>query len=498
MNIEIEDLMMTSGVKFGTSGARGLVSQMNDQVVYAYTQAFLKHLSECGYLGNQRRLAIAGDLRPSSPQIMQAVAQAGLDLGFEILYCGFIPSPALVLYSMHRQVPSIMVTGSHIPDDRNGIKFHRPDGEIDKTDETAIKSSLVTLDESLFDSKGQLISRPVLGPELVEAQDLYTQRWVDFYGATSLSGLRIGVYQHSTVGRDIMVRIMEALGAQVTALARSEKFIPVDTEAIRPEDQALAKEWCAEGQYDALISADGDCDRPLLSDETGEWLRGDVLGILAASFLGADGVATPVSCNTALEKSELFKSIRRTQIGSPYVIAGMQDLSHRGMFQVVGYEANGGFLQWSKIYKEGVALESLPTRDPMVGIISCIVSAREQGMKLSQLVETLPQRFTLSDRLQEVPTEDSQRLLTLFQTGRVSADLENFNQVFSDLGSPAKDLNDQDGLRFTLENSNIVHIRPSGNAPELRCYVESDSPALAQDLLNQAFDILKQKMAELK
>jgi hypothetical protein len=44
--------------------------------------------------------------------------------------CGFIPSPAVALYGITREIPSIMVTGSHIPDDRNGIKFNQCNGRF--------------------------------------------------------------------------------------------------------------------------------------------------------------------------------------------------------------------------------------------------------------------------------------------------------------------------------------------------------------------------------
>ena len=132
--------------------------------------------------------------------------------------------------------------------------------------------------------------------------------------------------QHSSVGRDIAYEVLTALGAQVTALARSEKFIPVDTEAIRPEDHALAAGWCKSGAFDGLVSMDGDADRPLLADEKGYWLRGDVLGILVGRTLGIEGIAIPVSCNTAAEKSQAFAAVQRTRIGSPYVITGMESL----------------------------------------------------------------------------------------------------------------------------------------------------------------------------
>ncbi len=46
--VSIADLMARSGVAFGTSGARGLVSAMSDRVCFAYTQAFLQHLASIG------------------------------------------------------------------------------------------------------------------------------------------------------------------------------------------------------------------------------------------------------------------------------------------------------------------------------------------------------------------------------------------------------------------------------------------------------------------
>jgi phosphomannomutase len=145
-----------------------------------------------------------------------------------------------------------------------------------------------------------------------------------------LKGLRVGVYQHSAVGRDVLVKILSHLGAEVTPLGRSDKFIPVDTEAIRPEDVQLARDWAATGKFDALVSADGDSDRPLVSDENGNWLRGDIAGILCAKFLAADSISTPVSCNTAVEKCGWFPEIRRTRIGSPFVVASMMEATAGG------------------------------------------------------------------------------------------------------------------------------------------------------------------------
>ena len=88
-----------------------------------------------------------------------------------------------------------------------------------------------------------------------------------------LSGLRIGVYQHSAVGREVIVHILKELGAQTITLGFSDNFIPVDTEAIRDEDVDLAKKWSQEYNLDSIVTTDGDSDEPLISDENGHWLR---------------------------------------------------------------------------------------------------------------------------------------------------------------------------------------------------------------------------------
>src|SRR5258708_270473 len=201
----------------------------------------------------------------------------------------------------------------------------------------------------------------------------YVQRYFDAFGEGALRGMQIGLFEHSAVGRDQLFEVLTGLGAQVTRLGRSEAFIPVDTEAIRTEDVASAARWASEHRFDAVVSTDGDSDRPLISDEYGKWLRGDVAGILTAKFLGATAVATPVSCNTALEKSGAFARVTRTRIGSPYVIEAMNGLLG-GSEKVVGYEANGGFLTATDFTIAG-PLPALPTRDAFLGPLAALLRA---------------------------------------------------------------------------------------------------------------------------
>lgn len=489
--IKIGDLMQTSGVKFGTSGARGLATDMTDRVCFAYALGFLKYLFAKGELHQGDAVAFAGDLRPSTARIMTAVATAINHFGLNAINMGLIPSPAAALYGIKNQIPTVMVTGSHIPADRNGIKFNKADGEILKTDEAGIKEQIVTIPR-MFNADGSFLrtAATILPTVINEAKENFIHRYTNLFGPVALKGLKIGVYQHSSVGRDMLVEVLRGLGAKVTELGRSDKFIPVDTEAIREEDVRLAKEWAVNYRFDAIVSLDGDGDRPLIAGQDGKWLRGDVLGILVAKFLRADSVSTPVSSNTALEKSKWFKDIRRTRIGSPYVIASMMEAVNSGFKMVVSYEANGGFLTATDIKINGRTSTALPTRDAFLPIIAALMLSIKEKKPVEELVASLPERFTWSDRIKNVPQEQSQRILNMFNTGHISTDRIKIEEHFRSLFGEVTNVNSTDGVRITFTSDNIVHLRPSGNTPEFRFYTESDSEDKATEINRQAMEIV--------
>ena len=490
----INQLMQQSQVTFGTSGARGLVSKMSDEICYNYTKAFILHLTKSNQLGKTKSIAIAGDLRPSTPQIMNACAKAILDSGFNVCNCGFIASPAIALYAIEENIPSIMVTGSHIPDDRNGIKFNTPLGEILKIDEQQIRKIEIISPENLFDQSGRFNSQNNHLPNVnVDAKNHYIQRYINFLPKLALAGQNIGVYQHSGVARDDLVTIVKTLGANVTTLNRSDIFIPVDTEAVRTEDCQLAKQWINTYHFDAIISTDGDADRPLISDEKGNWLRGDIIGILCAQYLGIKHLVTPVSCNTAVEKSSLFDSVNRTKIGSPYVVATMNELQKQGKSAIAGYEANGGFLIADNIHLNDHLLKALPTRDAVIVMLALLHLSKLEQQPISLLAENLPKRYTYSDRIKNIPTEISQQILQTYREkesgmDKIIADFGNLSNSVTN--SPEQSGNrsaiistdNTDGLRILFDNQIIVHFRPSGNAPEFRCYTEAASTEEARQI----------------
>lgn len=489
--IRIEDLMRRSKVEFGTSGTRGLAHDMTDEVCYAYTAAFIQYLEERGELNGRSVIAIGGDLRSSTGRIMKAVARAVIERGYTPENCGRLPSPAMAYYGLVKSIPAIMVTGSHIPDDRNGIKFTTKNGEILKQDELGIKRQVVEIPAGLFDDKGAFSAEIEMPVQTEDASELYIKRYIDFFPDNCLKGKRLGVYQHSAVGRDIMVKILSALGADVTPLGISNAFIPVDTEAIRQEDINAAAQWADEYHFDSIISTDGDSDRPLISDENGRWLRGDVAGILCAAYLNADAVVTPVSSNSAVEKCGLFKKVYRTKIGSPYVIEGMQHALKEGFKLVAGYEANGGFLLGADIHSGGKILKALPTRDAIILHLAVLLLSIKKNRKISELLAELPQRFTASDRLKDFPSERSKAKINELCSGDEVKDKRVIQEVFGRHFGNVASMDVTDGLRIIVESGEIIHLRPSGNAPEFRCYTEADTESRALEMNRICMEIME-------
>lgn len=485
-------------VKFGTSGLRGLVKELTDEKCYLFTTAFLQYISDQKLVKKNTPVAVAGDFRPSTKKILKAVARAVKDFGFDVDYCGIIPTPTVSLYGFKRNIPSIMVTGSHIPYDRNGIKFNLPHGEILKKDEKNItkyqqKNSASGKFNYLFNKNGSFKKSPKPLPKInPRAEREYVERYLKFFPKNLLMGKKIVVYQHSSVVRDIMVEILKKLGARVISVGRSEKFIPLDTESIQETVLKRVQLWAKKFSPDAIVSADGDSDRPALFDEKGDFIRGDLLGIICSEYLKANSVSATASCNTALEKCRKFKKINRTKIGSPYIIEAMYSDQKKGIKRVVSYEANGGYITADDMKLKGHLLRALPTRDSMLPILGALSLSIDKHLTLSKLVKTYPERYVWTETVKNFPTEISQGII-----GKITNNKKGAKKIAKKLfGLPAKvrRIDYTDGVRLFLANGEIFHTRPSGNAPELRVYLEAANAKRALDLAKQ---ILK-KIYQLK
>jgi len=491
----------------------------------------------------------AYDLRPSSTafvpgenrrgEICQAVERGLKDAGMRPVNLGAIPTPALAYYAFSRAKGSIMVTGSHIPFDRNGYKLNTSRGELLKEHEDPINLAVrkvrerleaQAFGESLFDETGMFKEGHLdLGPVLDDASAAYVRRYETFFEGCSLAGKCIVVYQHSAVGRDLLVEILEHFGAEAIPAGRSSTFVPIDTENIGAPQLARIQELADQAgvgkKIDAVVSMDGDSDRPLLVGvETGtgkaRFFGGDLVGMIAAQYLGADSVVVPISCNDGIDRCELSKVVEpKTRIGSPYVIRGMRAAREKGRRAVCGWEANGGFLTGSDIARNGRVLEALPTRDAVLPLLCALFAAAGKNVSIVELFAWLPARYSRAALLEQFPRAIGARLVESYtpenaairdvrfageeasasaedgsgielyaeaarQIGAIRQKLELF---FSPVGSGRiTHLNYTDGVRMEFGNGDIAHFRPSGNADEFRIYAVADTQERADFIAEAA------------
>jgi phosphomannomutase len=530
---------------FGTSGLRGLVNDITDLEAYINVKGALRYLAKIGDVKPGAKIVLGGDLRPSTDRIMGACARAILDSGGQVENAGKIPTPAVILHSLATGHAGVMVSGSHIPFDRNGIKLNRSVGEILKSDEAGITEEVErvraeeyvrTADASAFTASGELKAALALPDVDGAAEERYVGRYVRSFGPRALAGLRILVYQHSAVGRDILARILRELGADVVTAGRAETFVPIDTENVTDEmlDRLDALVTAAEEArpFHAVVSTDGDSDRPLVAaalppSEAGSrgrrvrFLPGDLLGIIVAEHLGADAVAVPISANDAVERrmKERGVLLQKTRIGSPYVVAMLAELGRAGAHaRVMGWEANGGFLLGSRLALEEGELSALPTRDATLPIVANLAAAGRRGLSLSALWDELPPRFGRAGLLDQVPVAVSRAILARLVPGGATTEveLEATGRVLDRSrpgeaavpvdeaaagawrdrkSTPARffsptfgfdeivRINVLDGVRVHFRNGDVGHVRPSGNAPQLRIYANSDTQARADEIV---------------
>lgn len=484
-------------LSFGTSGLRALVTDMTDLECYINVAGFIKFLEVNEQLQKTTTIYVAGDLRDSTPRIIQVVHKAVSDCGYKTVSSGKIPTPAMAYYAQTQQSPCIMVTGSHIPADRNGIKFYKIAGEVMKQDEQGIQEAVAGVrqrlyeqdtNESIFGKTGRLkqVAESQLTPK-ADAKNRYQQRYLSFFAKDFLAGKKIVVYQHSAVGRDMLVDLLEQFGATVISVGRSDEFVPIDSENVKPKDQAYFRKLAKDntGLF-AVVSTDGDSDRPFVIDETGRFHRGDVLGAVVALWLKADSTAYPVTRSDAVDEVLSADNVAfvHTKIGSPYVVEAMQAAKRKGAKTVVGWEVNGGVLLGTDIKKDGKTLEALATRDAFLPILVVLAAATEEGLCVSEIFAKLPERFTNAGLLDNFPSDVSKAIVQRY-SGDFAIACSELSRYFTTENGFSKitAIDTLDGVRITFDNGEIAHMRPSGNAPQLRIYSAATTQARADEIV---------------
>ncbi len=236
-------------------------------------------------LGKQRlRIGVGHDSRLTAESLKEAILRGLCAQGAEVLDCGLASTPALFMGCVFEETAfdgGIMITASHLPKNRNGMKFFTPEGGLDSRDITALLEGAASV---AYDASGAAQPSPLMAQytaflrrKIVEAAAL---------GERPLSGLRVVVDAGNGAGGFFVHSVLEPLGANC---AGSQFLLPdghFPNHQPNPENKeamASIKEAVLREKADLGILFDTDVDRmsAVLSDGS-EINRNALIGMMAA------------------------------------------------------------------------------------------------------------------------------------------------------------------------------------------------------------------------
>lgn len=237
-------------------------------------------------------MAVGMDSRLSGPSLKRAFMDGAVRAGAHVRDCGMASTPAMFMSTVCRNNPAtagVMITASHLPFNRNGLKFFTRDGGLDKRDIAVI------LDLA---ARGAFQEAPVRGTiDSWDLMDAYCAQLVDYVrrsvgGGTDdcpLRGMRIVVDAGNGAGGFFAGKVLEKLGADTTG----SQFLDPDgmfpNHVPNPENREAMQSVCRavkEHHADLGIIFDTDVDRSAIVDGSGEPVnRNALIALIAAVIL---------------------------------------------------------------------------------------------------------------------------------------------------------------------------------------------------------------------
>jgi len=376
--------MSEKGKLFGTDGVRGKanVHPMTAEIALALGQAIATVLRVPG--GERRRIIIGKDTRLSGYLFEDSLAAGICSMGVDVIQVGPMPTPGMAFLAHDMRCHAgVMISASHNPYHDNGIKFFSNDGY-------KLPDSVEEKIESLIGS-GELAELRAGADEIGRAKRIEDAegRYVVFLKNTfpsdsSLDGLRVVLDCANGAAYKVGPTVLQELGAEVFAIGvePNGRNINDGCGAMHPERTAAK---VREVRADVGIALDGDADRCVVVDDTGEILDGDELVAIFArdlkerGALEGDKVVGTVMSNLGLEKAleAMGIGLIRTQVGDRYVVEQMRAGGYN-----LGGEQSGHI----------VLLDHNTTGDGLITALQTLAIMRRRGCKLSELVEGF-QRF---------------------------------------------------------------------------------------------------------
>jgi phosphoglucosamine mutase len=414
---------------FGTDGVRGIVGQ-------DLTVDLVERLGRAATLWTKGGRSFVGrDTRESGLELEEAFARGVVSGGGSAVLAGVVPTPAGARLALDL---GVVVTASHNPPEYNGIKLFDRDGQklSDEAEEQV---------EALLDRQG-----PGGGEidRIEVATDSYLEHVLERFGS-DLSRLRIVLDCANGAYAGLAPQAFEQLGASVAAIGNEPDGTNINLGCGATDLVALSHK-VREGDYDLGIAFDGDGDRMLAVDATGQAVDGDQILAVLALHLAVEQVAVTTMTNLGFYRLMEERGIRviTTDVGDRYVLEAL-----RREGGVLGGEQSGHL-----IYLEGHV-----TGDGLVAAL--LLCAAVEGRTLAEAAAVMPRYPQAKENVpvtrKEVP--DSVR----DEVARLNAELDGDGRIL---------------------------VRPSGTEPVLRVLVEAETLAKAERLCATIASLVRREL----
>ena len=312
-------------LRFGTDGVRGIANaELTPELVLALGRAAARVLGEGPFL-------VGRDTRISGP-LLQAALSAGLATeGADVLDLGVFPTPGVAWLSAAGGQPAAMISASHNPFPDNGVKFFQAGGrKLSDETEDALESELDRL--LAHPAAHARRTGPALGRLLPgDGHARYEAALAASIGGRSLAGLSVVLDCANGAASEVAPEVLRALGAEVTVLHDAPDGVNINDGSGSTHPQDLQRHVVAAGAAVGL-AFDGDADRVLAVDHTGELVDGDQLIAICAldrrsqGRLPGDTVVVTVMANLGFRQAMAAHGIAmiETDVGDRYVLEEME------------------------------------------------------------------------------------------------------------------------------------------------------------------------------
>ena len=440
------------GRLFGTDGVRGSANKdLTPELVFSLGKSASLVIAK--QHGNGRASAVVGRDPRASGEMLEAALIAGLaTVGVDVLKVGVLPTPAIAYLTQYYKADlGVVLSASHNVFSDNGVKFFSKDGKkLPDEVEDEIEKNLET---KVPHPTGSEVGRV---KEMADAYEAYLSHLLETVEPGALKGLKVVVDCANGAASDVAPDLYNRAGAEVIAINNSPNGININDNCGSTHMGSLIERVKKE-KADVGIAHDGDADRCLAVDESGNIIDGDhILALLAKDFknskqLTSETVVSTVMANLGFKlamKNESI-SIIETQVGDRYVLEAMEEKNY-----ILGGEQSGHIIMRNYSTTGDGLLTALQ-------LMNVIANEKKSLSNISQIVKKYPQ--------------------ILINVADVDKSKINNDKLQDAVKKAEQDLN-QKGR---------VLLRPSGTESLIRVMVEAETQDIAEKIAQDLAEVVK-------